>query len=276
MTITGGWEQMAEHWDAHEGDAGSNWHRALLHPALLRVLGPLGGQRMLDVGCGNGSLARELARRGAHVTGVDASAPVIVRARRREAQEPLGIVYHVADAERMEPIRNGCFDLAVSCMALQDIPEAAAAIREVARALKPRGRFVPLFSHPCFDVPDASAWVIEHSPYMTTRGRKVTRYRGVFDVPFSWKLPSGGSVVTRSYHRPLSWYFRALREAGFVVIGFEEPAPTEEFAHGETGDSWPDAPFLEQIPLHCIIDAWKMSGSEFAAGLNRRDEAHSI
>jgi ubiquinone/menaquinone biosynthesis C-methylase UbiE len=276
MSITDGWEQMAEHWDAHEGDEGSNWHRALLHPALLRVLGPLGGQRVLDVGCGNGSLARQLARRGAHVTGVDASAPVIGRARQREAREHMGIVYHVAAAERMEPIRNGWFDLAVSCMALQDIPDAAEAIREVARALKPRGRFVPLFSHPCFDVPDASAWVVEHIPNMTTRWRKVTRYRGVFDVPFSWKLPSGGAVVTRSYHRPLSWYFRALREAGFVVIGFEEPGPTEEFAQGEAGDSWPDAPFLEQIPLHCIIDAWKMSGSEFAAGLNRRDEAHCI
>jgi ubiquinone/menaquinone biosynthesis C-methylase UbiE len=276
MSIPEGWEKMAEHWDAHEGDEGSNWHRALLHPALLRVVGPLGGQRVLDVGCGNGSLARQLARRGAHVTGVDASAPVIVRAQQREAREPLGIVYHVADAQRMEPIRDGWFDLAVSCMALQDIRDAAGAIREVARALKPRGRFVPLFSHPCFDIPEASAWVAEHSPSMTTRWRKVSRYRGVFDAPLSWKCPSGGAVVTRSYHRPLSWYFRALHRAGFVVMGFEEPAPTEEFAQGEAGDTWPDAPFLEQIPLHCIIDAWKMSWSEVAGGLNQGDEAHSI
>jgi hypothetical protein len=37
------------------------------------------------------------------------------------------------------------------------------------------------------------------------------------------------------------------------VLGFEEPAPTPEFAQGEAGDAWADAPFLEQIPLHCII-----------------------
>jgi hypothetical protein len=94
-------------------------------------------------------------------------------------------------------------------------------------------------------------------PYSTTRWRKVTQYRDVFDVPFSWQIPASGAVVTRGYHRPLSWDFRALHEAGVVVIGFEEPAPTEEFSQGEAGDAWPDAPFLEQVPRHCIIEARK-------------------
>jgi 2-polyprenyl-3-methyl-5-hydroxy-6-metoxy-1,4-benzoquinol methylase len=73
MSTADGWENMAECWDENESDEGSNWPRALLHPALLRVSGPLAGQRVLDVGCGNGSLARQLARLGAQVTGVDAS-----------------------------------------------------------------------------------------------------------------------------------------------------------------------------------------------------------
>ena len=252
---------MAERWDENEGDEGSNWHRNLLHPALLRVLGPLAARRVLDVGCGNGTFARQLARMGAQMTGVDASPPIIVRARQREAQEKLGIAYHVADGARLEPLDDGQFDLVVSCMALQDIPDAAGTIREAARVLRPMGRFVALFSHPCFDVPEASAWVVEHVPYVTTRWRKVSRYRVVFDAPFTWRLPSGGEVVTRSYHRPLSWYFRTLSAAGFVVLGLEEPAPTAEFARGEAGDSWPDTPFLEQIPLHCIIDARLTKGS---------------
>jgi len=136
----------------------------------------------------------------------------------------------------------------------------AGRVREAARALRPMGRFVALFSHPCFDVPQASAWVVEHAPYVTTRWRKVSRYRAVFDVPFTWKLPSGEEVVTHSYHRPLSWYFRTLREAGFVVLGLEEPTPTPEFTAGEASDAWPDTPLLEQVPLHCILDARKMNG----------------
>jgi ubiquinone/menaquinone biosynthesis C-methylase UbiE len=103
------------------------------------------------------SLPRQLARQGAHVAGVDASAPIIERAQQREVREPLGIVYHVADAARMEPLGDGQFDLGVSCMALQDIPDTAGAIREAARVLKPMGRLVALFSHPCFDVPQASS-----------------------------------------------------------------------------------------------------------------------
>jgi hypothetical protein len=125
----------------------------------------------------------------------------------------------------------------------------------------PWGVLWRFFLTPASDVPKASAWVVERAPSVTTRWRKVSRYRAVFDVPFTWKLPSGGKVVTRNYHRPLSWYFRALREAGFVVLGLDEPAPTQEIVQAEAGDSWPDTPFLEQIPLPCIIDARKMNGS---------------
>jgi SAM-dependent methyltransferase len=105
MSIVDGWENMAEQWDASDGDEGSNWHRALLHPALLKVLGPLAGRRVLDVGCGNGSLARQ----GAQVTGVDASAPIIVRAQQRAVQEKRGIAYYVADAALMGPIGDARF-----------------------------------------------------------------------------------------------------------------------------------------------------------------------
>ena len=73
------------------------------------------------------------------MTGVDASAPIIVQAQQREAQDKLGIDYHVADAARMEPIGDSWFDLVVSCMALQDIPDAAETIREAARVLRPWG-----------------------------------------------------------------------------------------------------------------------------------------
>ena len=80
-----GWDQMVEWWDAQIGEEGDLWHRALIDPPLLRLVGDVAGQRVLDLACGNGYLSRRFARQGAAVVGVDATAPIIERARTRSA-----------------------------------------------------------------------------------------------------------------------------------------------------------------------------------------------
>jgi ubiquinone/menaquinone biosynthesis C-methylase UbiE len=247
--VSQAWESMAAWYDEKQGDAGDLTHRALIDPALLRALGDVAGQRVLDFACGNGYIARRLAHLGAKVTGVDASAPIIDRARGREEREPLGITYHVADAADVAMLEAQTFDAAVCNMGLMDIEDAAGAIREVSRVLRPRGRFVASLSHPCFDVPEASAWVIERMDYTTTVWRKVRRYQEVFGGACPWKGP-GVTWQTPAYHRPLSWYFRVLRSAGFVVTAFEEPEPTEEFMAGSPQGAW-----IAEVPLHCVIEA---------------------
>jgi ubiquinone/menaquinone biosynthesis C-methylase UbiE len=247
------WERLAAWYDEKQGDEGDLWHRALIDPTLLRVVGDVAEQRVLDLACGNGYLSRRFARMGAEVTGVDASSHIIERARRRESQEPLGITYHVADAARLEMLDDSTFDLVVCNMALMDIEDATGAIREVSRVLRPKGRFVASLPHPCFDIGDASAWVVERVGLTTTVWRKVSRYRETFSQKVPWRLEEG-ILETVSYHRPLSWYFRVLREAGFVVTSLEEPEPTEEFIEKSPQGSW-----IEQIPLHCVIEARKMA-----------------
>ena len=157
---TFGWDQMAYWWDEKQGDEGDLWHRALIDPPLLRLTGEVRGMHVLDLGCGNGYLSRRFARQGAMVTAVDANAPLIERIRTREAQEPLGITYHVAEAAHLEMLEDSAFDLAVCNRALMDIENAAGAIQEVSRVLKSRGRFVASISHPCFDKVNTSGWVM--------------------------------------------------------------------------------------------------------------------
>ncbi|HEX8007165.1 MAG TPA: class I SAM-dependent methyltransferase, partial [Trebonia sp.] len=65
--------------------------------ALLDLLGPVAGQRVLDVACGHGRMSRELARQGGDVTGVDISERLIARARESEESERLGVRYILAD-----------------------------------------------------------------------------------------------------------------------------------------------------------------------------------
>ncbi len=51
-------------------------------------------------------------------------------------------------------------------------------------------------------------------------------------------------------HPSLSWYFRAFRNGGLVVMGLEEPEPTAEFLEGSPQGSW-----IAQIPLHVVLEA---------------------
>jgi ubiquinone/menaquinone biosynthesis C-methylase UbiE len=107
---------------------------------------------VLDVGCGNGSLARILSRRGSRVTRLDGSTPIIERARAREAANPLGITYEACDATRLTMIAHNAFGLVMSCIASMDMPDAGGAIKEMARVVRRGGRCIMLISHPCFDV----------------------------------------------------------------------------------------------------------------------------
>ena len=248
-----GWDQMATWWDEKMGDEGDLWHRTLIDPTLLWLVGEVRGMRVLDLCCGNGYLSRRFARQGATVVSVDTNVPLIERAYEREKQEPLGITYYVADASHLDMLQDSVFDLIVCNMALMDIENAMGAIQEVARVLQSQGRFVASLSHPCFDKVNASGWVIEYMYPTTTIWRKMSRYREVSVADLPWKNVPDGVVYTHSYHRPLSWYFRTLRSAGLVVASLEEPEPTNELLATPNQGAW-----IAEIPLHCVIEAWKV------------------
>ena len=246
------WEELASWWDQRQTDAGDLWHRTLINPTVFQVLGSVTGLQVLELACGNGYLCRHLARQGAKVVGVDASAAMIERAKVREATEPLGVAYHVAYTAKLEMFRDASFDVVLCNMALFDIEDAAQTIRETSRVLRSGGRFVASLIHPCFDTGEASAWLIERAGLTTTVYRKVSRYREVFSYQNPWR-GAEGTWYTIAYHRPLSWYVRAIRSAGLAVTAFEEPEPTEEFVTRSS-----EGPWIAQIPLHCVIEATRL------------------
>jgi ubiquinone/menaquinone biosynthesis C-methylase UbiE len=243
------WPTVAEWFDAKQGDEGDLWHRTLIHPGILKVIGKVHGREILDVGCGNGSLARALARMGNRVIGCDGSPAIIELAKAREAAAPLGIQYRSCDAARLDGFDDRSFDLVTSEMALMDMPDAAGAIREMGRVVRRAGRCVMLFSHPCFDIPHASSWVSERrfggEPELSLR---LTRYREVFSEWLAWS--SHDNFEFRAYHRPLSWYFDAIQAAGMAVTRFDEPEPSAEFMAKSNDDAG-----VAKFPLHCVIEA---------------------
>ncbi len=105
----------------------------------------------MDLACGEGYNTRILARKEAKVVGVDFSKKLIEGAKQLEDERTLGIDYYVCDAADLRKISSNYFDVVTCVMALMDIEDYEDAIREVARVMKKKGRFIFSITHPCFE-----------------------------------------------------------------------------------------------------------------------------
>ncbi len=127
------------------GVAGQGWVAA--QTALDRMYAPFDGPltadlpvgRILDVGCGTGSTSLALARRGAHVTGIDPSAPMLAAARARMAQGGAAAEFIQADAGT-HGFAPGRFDAVVSRFGVMFFDDPVAAFANLRRATRPGGR----------------------------------------------------------------------------------------------------------------------------------------
>ena len=193
----------------------------ILRP-LLALMGDVLEQRMCDLACGQGMVARELARRGARVVGVDLSMKLLEIARQVERDEPLGVTYIQDDAQTLAPLEADSFDGIVCNMALMDIPDLEALCRSVVRVLCPGGWFVCSITHPCFQTPD-SDWMKAPDG---VQSRTVPAY---FTEGF-WRSnnPNGVRGQVGAYHHTLGTYFTTLARAGLVLEQVIEPQPTTD------------------------------------------------
>jgi ubiquinone/menaquinone biosynthesis C-methylase UbiE len=201
-------------------DEGSLGH--LLMGRFEAILdGRLQGARVCDVACGEGYVSRFLAGLGAaEVVGVDISAALIETAVQRSQLDNLS--FRVDDAHRLGTLADNSFDVAVSQMAMMDIPDHQAMFRSVRRALKPGGVFVFSLLHPCFEgpylLPDEKPFLADEEGNWTA---VVVRWYGREGY---WQ--SGGDGVRGhmgAYHRMASTYVNDLITAGFRLEKLEEP-----------------------------------------------------
>jgi ubiquinone/menaquinone biosynthesis C-methylase UbiE len=123
---------------------------AELRAEFAEWLSPRPNVRVLDVGCGPGHLAREFARRGCRVTGVDRGRSLLRRARRLAAQDPEtsagSIQFQLAPAERL-PFSENSFDLATATTVIYFVAQPAAVLHEMVRVTRPGGLVAMLDPH---------------------------------------------------------------------------------------------------------------------------------
>lgn len=138
-------------------DTDGNPLTALEEPVVRRLLGPVKGKRLLDVGCGTGRHAVPLAQAGADVVGVDFSKGMLSRACARAEKAGAAAEFFVHDAKRPLPFKDGAFDLVISCLVLEHVKDLGGFFRQLARLVKPRGRVVVSAMHPAMFLKGTSA-----------------------------------------------------------------------------------------------------------------------
>lgn len=212
------WETHARWWqDGFSEGADPEYEEQILPLAATHLAG---ASDVLDVGCGEGQIAR-LARRGGatRVVGIDPTAAQIVEAARRGG----GPTYARSGAGAL-PFADTSFDAVVACLVFEHIGDVDSAIAEVARVLRPGGRFLFFLNHPLLQTPN-SGWIDDQildppeqywriGPYLTESETIEEVEKGVF-IPF--------------IHRPLSRYVNALSDTGLTLTRMEEPAPPPGF-----------------------------------------------
>lgn len=244
------WNENATFWDAYMGDEGNAFQRLLIGPATERLLELRAGEIVLDVACGNGTMARRMAALGARVVACDFSERFIQAARARTIPSDERLEYRVIDATdeaQLLTLGAGRFDAAICNQAFMDMTTIDPLLAALRQLLRPGGRFVFSLSHPCFNTGDVKKVVEEEDrdgELVTVHAIKIARY---IQPVTSRGLGIVGQPTPHYYFdRPLSLLLASCFRAGFVLDGLEEPT----FADSSTANrpfSW--ANFREIPPV---------------------------
>ncbi|HTZ44974.1 MAG TPA: class I SAM-dependent methyltransferase [Jatrophihabitans sp.] len=206
------WDADADAYHAeHGGFLGRSdfvWCPEGLREADAGLLGEVTGRDVLEVGAGSAMCSRWLAGRGARPVGFDISLGML----RHGADVPPAVPLVQADAQRL-PFRDRCFDLAFSAYgALPFVADPGAVFAEVARVLRPGGRWVFSVSHPI-------RWAFPDSPGPDG----LTASMSYFDRSPYVEFDGAGGATYVEHHRTLGDRVRDLVAAGFRLLDVVEP-----------------------------------------------------
>jgi len=236
------WEDNAQWWiDGFTDGADAEYEEQILPLAAEELQGM---NEVLDVGCGDGQVSRLVKKLGASfVAGVDPTWNQVTVAAARGG----GLHVSKAGADGL-PFFDETFDAVVACLVFEHIQDVDTAIAEVARVLKPGGRFCFFLNHPLLQTP-GSGWIDDQildppeqywriGPYLIEQESNEEVEKDIF-IPF--------------IHRPLSRYINALIANGLYVQRMLEPAPPPGFlaraAEYEDASTIPRLLYLRTVKL---------------------------
>jgi SAM-dependent methyltransferase len=210
------WEASATDYQREHGgflgDADFLWCPEGLRESQARLLGDVTGTRVLEVGAGAAQCSRWLSSQGAATVAVDLSAGQLSHARELDARTGAATRLVQADAQQL-PFRDGIFDLACSAYgAVPFVSDSGAVMSEVARVLRPGGRWVFSVTHPirwCFPDDPGENGLVAQTSYFDRR-------------PYV-EVDEAGTPTYVEHHRTVGDRVREAVAAGLLVDDIVEP-----------------------------------------------------
>lgn len=219
-------------------DTVATYGAAIPDETTLRLLGPMEGRRVLDLGCGAGRAAVAFARAGARVIAVDPAHDQLDLARQAADEAGVRIELQQAELAELAFVRADGIDVAFSAYALAEVADVDRVFRQVNRVLKPEAAIVLSLPHPTFTLVDPTS----DDPLLVRR-------------PYHDDDPAtsarGGARVT-DHRRTVSALFTSLTRANFRVDTLLEPTADR----GTTADAyWSDV--MAWLPPTLVMRARK-------------------
>ena len=238
---TTSWNDVADWYTSWVGKKGSHYHRQLAIPTVIELLQLRNNEKVLDIGAGQGVLAPHILKANADYTGIDLSPKMIRTAKRFHPN----VKFLVADAATLNAearIKDKRFDAIVFMLSIQDMKPLEQILKASSSLLTKNGRLILFMIHPCFRIPRQSGWGFDKQRKLNYR--RIDSYLSPQSIPM--KNHKNGS--TRSFHRPLEHYVKALSDAGLSIDILKEIADTP----------LPKKANNTEIPLFLAIRAMKL------------------
>lgn len=199
----------------------NNYNDLIEQPIILELLGDVKEKRVMDIGCGYGSMAIKIANRGARkVLGIDPSKKMIDKGINENSHK--NIVYKVMPAEQLLSV-NEQFDIIVSCLAIHYIENIEQLFNNISNLLYVKGEFIFSMEHPIYTASKyPQQWITDSDDIIVTGF--ITDHYGEEGVR---KINWLGKYITK-YHHKTDSILNALINAGFIIQQVIEPSPSKE------------------------------------------------
>lgn len=207
-----GWDDVADWYDGWMGKNGSWHHQELAIPLLMNLLDIKSGDRVLDVGCGQGVLFPHIIESNCDYVGIDVSRKMIQHAKQHHGTRGVFVQGDAANLSSISDLQpQESFDHVVFLLSIQDMDPLDRIIEQTAKMIKFGGHIVIVMKHPAFRIPRQSGWGFDD--IRKIQYRRVDHYLDPLPIP----VKQHGKGATITFHRPLQTYIKALSSVNLLI-----------------------------------------------------------